>query len=270
MNLFEFVSAEWVEEHLDAPDVLVLDPRSPVRYMAGHPKNAVNAPVMKARDARGNLLPPEELGRWLGAAGLDELRTPVIYDNADGRNAAFLAWILMYLGRTDVRMMETLWEEWVASGREAFYKPVRATPREFYARVRPEFRSRLEDVPAPGAKLVDMRAAEEFSGVLDTEGRPGHIPGAVHLSWQELSNNGHMLAPKEKLEQIFASRGIGAEERVIAYCLTGVRAALGFLALAQLGRSVSLYDGSYAEWAKSGLPVETAISNKEKGDSTHA
>jgi thiosulfate/3-mercaptopyruvate sulfurtransferase len=270
MILFEFVSAEWVEEHLDAPDVLVLDPRSPVRYMAGHPKNAVNAPVMKARDAQGKLLPPEELGRWLGAAGLDERHTPVIYDNADGRNAAFLAWILMYLGRTDVRVMETLWEQWVASGLEAFYRPVRATPREFYARVRPEFRSNLEDVPAPGARLVDMRAAEEFSGELDTEGRPGHIPGAVHLSWQELSNNGRMLAPREKLEKIFADRGFGADEHVIAYCRTGVRAALGFLALTQLGRKVSLYDGSYAEWAKSGLPVESAIANEEKGESNHA
>lgn len=270
MNLFEFVSAEWVEEHLDSPEVLLLDPRSPVRYMAGHPKNAVNAPVTKARDAQGNLLLPEELGRWLGAAGLDESRTPVIYDNADGRNAAFLAWILIYLGRTDVRVMETLWEEWVASGREAFYKPVGPAPREFYVRVRPEFRSKLEDVPAPGAKLMDMRAAEEFSGKMDTEGRPGHIPGAVHLSWQEIACSGRMLAPKEKIAELFAARGIGAEEHVIAYCRTGVRAALGFLALAQLGRSVSLYDGSYAEWAKSGLPVESTISDGNKGESTHA
>ena len=268
--MFEFVSAAWVEKHLDSPDVLVLDPRSPVRYMAGHPKNAVNAPVTKARDAQGKLLPPEELGRWLGAAGLDEQHTPVIYDNADGRNAAFLAWILLYLGRTDVCVMETLWEEWVASGREAFYRPVRPTPREFYLRERAELRSKLEDVPAPGAKLVDMRAAEEFSGELDTEGRPGHIPGAVHLSWQELTSPGRMLAPKARLEEIFGARGLGASDHVIAYCRTGVRAALGFLALAQLGHKVSLYDGSYAEWAKSGLPVEVAESNEKKGERTHA
>jgi len=268
--LFQFVSAEWVEKHLDAPDVLVLDPRSPVRYMAGHPKNAVNLPVTKARDAQGKLLPQEELGRWIGAAGLDERRKPVIYDNADGRNAAFLAWILLYLGRTDVCVMETLWEQWVASGREVFYKPVRPTPREFYARERAELRSKLEDVPAPGSKLVDMRAVEEYSGELDTEGRPGHIPGAMHLSWQEFGAPGHVLAPKEKLAELFAARGVGASDHVIAYCRTGVRAALGFLALAQLGRKVSLYDGSYAEWAKSGLPVESLITTEQKGESTHA
>lgn len=268
--MFQFVSAEWVEKHLDSPDILVLDPRSPVRYMAGHPKNAVNAPVTKTRDAQGKLLPPEELGRWMGAAGLDERHTPVIYDSADGRNAAFLAWILLYLGRTDVCVMETLWEQWVASGREAFYRPVRPTQREFYLRERAELRSKLEDVPAPGAKLVDMRAAEEFSGDLDTEGRPGHIPGAVHLSWQELALQGHVLASKERLEGIFISRGISADDHVIAYCRTGVRAALGFLALAQSGRKVALYDGSYAEWAKSGLPVECRVAKNEKGETTHA
>lgn len=268
--MFEFVSAEWVEKHLDAPDVLVIDPRSPVRYMAGHPKNAVNVPVAKARDAQGKLLPSEELGRWLGAAGLDQRHTPVIYDSADGRNAAFLAWILMYLGRTDVRVMDTLWEQWVSSGREVFYKPVRPTPREFYLRERTELRSKLEDVPASRARLMDMRAAEEFSGELDTEGKPGHIPGAVHLSWQEFGAPGRVLAPKEKLTELFAARGIGAEDHVIAYCRSGVRAAIGFLALAQLGRKVSLYDGSYAEWAKSGLPVECLISTEQKGESTHA
>jgi thiosulfate/3-mercaptopyruvate sulfurtransferase len=269
MTLFQFVSAEWVEKHLDAPDVLLLDPRSPVRYMAGHPKNAVNVPVAKARDAEGKLLPAEELGRWLGAAGLDERRTPVIYDNADGRNAAFLAWILLYLGRPDVHVMETLWEQWVGEGRETFYRPVRPKPSEFFARPREEFRAKLEDVPAPGAKLLDLRAAEEFSGELDTDGRPGHIPGAVHLSWRELASNGQMLAAKEKLEQVFASRGISPEDHVIAYCRTGVRAALGFLALAQLGRKVALYDGSYTEWAKSGLPVECTVSKDEKGEATH-
>jgi thiosulfate/3-mercaptopyruvate sulfurtransferase len=270
MTLFQFVTAEWMEKHLDSPDVLLLDPRSPVRYMAGHPKNAVNVPVTKARDAEGKLLPAEELGRWLGTAGLDERRTPVIYDSADGRNAAFLTWMLVYLGRTDVHVMETLWEQWVSEGREAFYRPVRPTPSEFFGRPRAEFRATLEEVPMAGGRLVDLRAAEEFSGELDTDGRPGHIPGAVNISWKELSGGGRMLAANEKLEQIFASRGISREDHVIAYCRTGVRAALGFLALAQLGRKVALYDGSYAEWAKSGLPVECAAAKDEKGETTHA
>jgi rhodanese-related sulfurtransferase len=51
--MFTFVSADWVQQRLESPDVLLIDPRSPVRYMAGHPKNAVNLPVPKSRDAQG-------------------------------------------------------------------------------------------------------------------------------------------------------------------------------------------------------------------------
>jgi len=35
-----------------------------------------------------------------------------------------------------------------------------------------------------------------------------------------------------------------------------MRAALGYVALQQAGYKIRLYDRSYAEWARSGLPVE--------------
>jgi 3-mercaptopyruvate sulfurtransferase SseA len=35
-----------------------------------------------------------------------------------------------------------------------------------------------------------------------------------------------------------------------------MRAALGYVALRQAGYDIRLYDRSYAEWARSGLPVE--------------
>jgi predicted sulfurtransferase len=64
--MLTFVSAAWVEEHLTSPEVLILDPRSPLRYMAGHPKGAINAPIAKARDASGNLRSiPEPAGEVL-------------------------------------------------------------------------------------------------------------------------------------------------------------------------------------------------------------
>jgi 3-mercaptopyruvate sulfurtransferase SseA len=43
---------------------------------------------------------------------------------------------------------------------------------------------------------------------------------------------------------------------VIAYCRSGPRAALGYMALKAIGCDVRLFDGSYAEWSKAGLPVE--------------
>jgi thiosulfate/3-mercaptopyruvate sulfurtransferase len=256
--MLTFVSAQWVEEHLGSPEVVVLDPRSPLRYTTGHPKGAVNAPIAKARDASGNLLPVAELARWLGSLGLDDHHTPVIYDNADGRSAAMLAWILQYLGRDDVHLMETLWEKWVADGREVFYKPVAAVAREFHAKPRPELRVTTEQVAANAdARLIDFRSRQEYEGKIDNTGRPGHIPSAVNVPSQELAGgNGYILASNETLRDAISAAEIKPGQPAIAYCLLGARAALGFLALAKLGQPVSLYDGSYSQYAKSSNPVE--------------
>jgi 3-mercaptopyruvate sulfurtransferase SseA len=43
---------------------------------------------------------------------------------------------------------------------------------------------------------------------------------------------------------------------VVAYCRSGVRASLTYLAMKQAGYNVRLYDGSYAEWMDSGNSVE--------------
>lgn len=270
--MLTFVSADWVLDHADSPQILVLDPRSPVHYMAGHPKNAINLPISRFRDAEGNLLSSKGLGELLGSAGLAEDRIPVLYDAADGRNAAMLAWILLYLGRPDVHLMDIFWEKWVSEGREVFYRPVAPAARRFTPRIRPELRTTLDsvkkrlgpagDVPN-GARLIDFRSQDEFTGKLDTEDRPGHIPGATNIVWEGLLGvDGKFLATREKLEQLFATRAIHPKDHSVAYCRTGPRAALGFLALIQSGRSASLYDGSFAEWVRNGLPVEQGESTK--------
>jgi thiosulfate/3-mercaptopyruvate sulfurtransferase len=274
MTMFHLVSADWVEQRLDSPQFLFLDPRSPIRYMTSHLKNAVNFPVAKQRDANGRLLPPEELARRLGAAGLNAQHTPVLYDNFDGRNAAFLAWILAYLGRDDVHIMETFWEKWVADKRDVFYRPVQPTPRTFTSNLHPGFRASVEEVQKNrAAKLLDLRTPEEFSGNFEHDPRPGRIPGAANLPCDQIGANGNILGPPQQLDELFATRGIARDSQTIAYCRTGLRAALGFLALTQLGRPVSLYDGSYSEWSAAGLPIENDLEKSEhtteKGESAH-
>lgn len=273
--MLTFVSNDWVAERLDSPGIQILDPRSVLRYTAGHLKNAINVPVAKARNANNHIGSPDDLARWLGAAGVDDRRTPVVYDNADGRNAALLAWMLAYLGRDDVHVMTTFLEKWIDDGREIFYRPIKAAPQTFTARVRPGLRRTLaqvqQDIQSHTApKLIDFRSRDEFTGKVDHDNRPGHIPGAVNIVWEDLAGaNGDILASQNRIEQLLAAQGIAGQDHVVAYCRLGPRAALGFLALAKLGRNVSLYDGSYAEWAQSGSPVETE-ENKPASESKGA
>jgi thiosulfate/3-mercaptopyruvate sulfurtransferase len=253
-----FVSADWVVERIDSPDFLLLDPRRPMKYLQGHLKNAVNLPVFRAFGADGKLLPPDELARWVGAAGLDQQRTPVIYDSPEGQNAAMLAWILEYLGRADAHMLDVFFERWVAEKREVFYKPVETVPRTFIPRVNPQIRVTLDELRSGARdKLIDFRSQEEYTGERDMDGKPGHIPGAMNIVWRDLGGPSQaVLAPREKIEQLLTAAGVSRGDHIVAYCRTGPRAALGYLALRQYGYQVRLYDGSYVEWARSGLPVE--------------
>lgn len=253
-----FVTADWVAARLDSPAILLLDPRRPMKYLQGHLQNAVNLPVFRAFGTDGKLLPPEGLARWIGSAGLDESKTPVLYDSPEGQSGAMLAWILAYLGRTDVYMLEVFYEGWVADKREVFYKPVEAVPRTFTPRVNPQIRVTIEELQRGSrSKLIDFRSKEEYTGERDMDGKPGHLPGAVNIVWRDLVGPSHtVLAPREKIEKLLSAAGVNHDDQIVAYCRSGPRAALGYLALRQYGYAVRLYDGSYAEWAHSGLPVE--------------
>ena len=265
-----FVSADWVAANLDAPGRVLLDPRGPMRYMQGHLQGAVNLPAMRLFDRAGRLLSVYELTEFFGSVGLGNDTALTLYDGGDGRNAAMIAWVLTYLGYTDISIMDLFFEEWAASGRPKFYRPVRPTANQFTPQVNPQVRADLEAVaanlpaaPSAGAagpvKLLDLRSAAEYSGMPDLDERPGHIPGAVNLPWQELVNGSSgYLKPPAALRELLTARNINPPDEVIAYCRSGIRASVGWLALQQLGMTVRLYDGSYLEWSSRGMAVESS------------
>ena len=253
-----FVPIEWVAERLGTAGLVVIDTRSAMRYLQGHLKDAVNLPLRKMLDPQGSLLPSGELGALFGSIGLGDGVKPVIYDGYDGRNAAMIAWTLEYLGRSDVHIMDVVFEKWREQGREIFYRPVPAQSRQFTANVNPAVRASLVDISdAPDLILVDTRSREEYNGETDTDEKPGHIPGAVNIVWQELlGDDGRLLCSQEKARQALDAAKISRNDRIVAYCKVGARAAVGYLAFKQLGYDVRLYDASYAEWEQSGQPIE--------------
>ena len=253
-----FVSADWVEEHINRPGYLIVDPRSAMRYLMGHLRGAVSVPLKKLQDEQARLRQPEELAETFAAAGLGDDVIPILYDGSDGRNAAMHAWILEYLGRDDIHIMDLLYDHWKEQGREVLYRPVSSEASAFTPQVRAAVRASVDDAAEPGsAKLLDTRSAEEYRGEVEIDQRPGHIPGSIHLAWGELAGeDGRLLIEPEKLQQALTSVGISPGDSVIAYCRSGLRASLPYLAMKQAGYDVRLYDGSYVEWMMSGNPVE--------------
>src|ERR1700735_3505983 len=112
----KLVDAAWLLPRLESKEIAVVDPRRPMKYLSGHLPGAINIPMYQAFGADGRLPGPAALAEFLGGggAGLGDSITPVLYDSPEGQNAAMLAWILEYLGRRDVLILDAYYEYWKA------------------------------------------------------------------------------------------------------------------------------------------------------------
>jgi thiosulfate/3-mercaptopyruvate sulfurtransferase len=117
-------------------------------------------------------------------------------------------------------------------------------------------RARLED---PGYILLDARPPAEYSGETPGAevGRPGHIPGARNLFWQDLvrSPEDARLRDEEELRRRFAAAGVEPGQTIVAYCRTGGQSGFLYAVARQLGFTVRLYDGSFVDWSRTDYPV---------------
>jgi thiosulfate/3-mercaptopyruvate sulfurtransferase len=250
---------EWVTERLNRPEFTLVDPRRPMKYLSGHLPGAINIPTYKVFGPDGSLLPPESLARFIGASGFGNEDGAIIYDSPEGQNAAMLAWMLEYLGHADIYVMDAFFEAWKSAGHEVLYKPWRLPERKFIVRPNPIIRAVIDDLrDARGITLIDFRSAEEYTGATAIGGdQPGHIPGAVNVVWRDLcATPQRLLKPPEQIARLLEAAGVKVGARLVAYCRSGPRAALGYLALRQLDADVRLFDGSFAQWSRKGQPVE--------------
>jgi thiosulfate/3-mercaptopyruvate sulfurtransferase len=76
------------------------------------------------------------------------------------------------------------------------------------------------------------------------------MPGATSVPFTELVEDGR-LKPAEKLRELFLTKDIDLEQPITTTCGSGVTAAVIALGLEVAGaQNVSLYDGSWAEYAQ--------------------
>lgn len=251
----------WLAQHIDDPQTRIIDPRPRIKYLQGHIPKALNLPLSEFFDKQNlSLYSHNKSADIIGGAGVDLDSTVVLYDSYDGQSAAMLAWLLEYLGDSQVSILSNYIEGWAKTGGKILYRAVENEPKKFSWKTGPSSRASINEVREKGnAKLLDLRGEDEFYGKISTEPRPGHIPGAANLPWTKLiGEDGNFLKSQSELERVFAKAELNHADQIITYCSNGPRAALGYIALQKSGfKDVRVYDGSFHEWTRrQDLPVE--------------
>jgi thiosulfate/3-mercaptopyruvate sulfurtransferase len=268
MNETPFVSVDWLAQRLSAPDIVVVDGswylptmnRDPqAEYLAGHIPGAVRFDIDTVKDQASplpHMLPrPEEFEQAVGALGIGDGMTIVVYDGAGLFAAPRVRWTFLAFGAGDVRILDGGLPAWRAAGLALEEGAVSRTKRRFTARLNHAAVAAQHDVrralETGRAQIVEARPADRFRGEAP-EPRPGlrsgHMPGSRNVPFGAIVADGRLKEP-EALADIFAQAGVDLDRPVITTCGSGVSAAILSLALERMGRPAqALYDGAWAEW----------------------
>jgi thiosulfate/3-mercaptopyruvate sulfurtransferase len=270
-------STEWLAEHLRDRNVVIVDgslflPRQKrdahAEYLVGHIPGAVFFDVDAVSDHSTELphmLPgARQFGQAVGALGIGDGDTVVVYDSLGLYSAARVWWTFRIFRATNVFILDGGLPKWKAERRLLETGDTKRTPKEFDTEMNVAPVAMLADIRMAltdqSAQIVDARSAERFAGKAP-EPRPGlrsgHMPGSFNVPFDRVLENGR-LASRERIEEAFTSAGVDLDKPIITSCGSGVTAAILTFALESIGRPPKgLYDGSWSEWgARPDLPVE--------------
>ena len=273
------VETDWLAEHLDAPDVVVLEATmhlpgvlrdAAAEFRESHIPGALFFDIEEISDTANPiphmLPPPEKFSSRVRKMGIGDGMRVILYDRTNMSGAARAWWMFRVMGASDVAVLNGGFGKWQAEGRPVQSgEPRRRSERHFTARMNSGLVRDLDDMKSLIAsgrmQILDARAPGRFAGK-DPEPRNvprlGHMPGAKNVPFNELLNpDGTMRSPDE-IRALLSVRTVDLDKPAVASCGSGVTACVIALAYATIGNpTVAVYDGSWVEWSSAeGAPVE--------------
>jgi len=265
-------------------------------YTMGHIPGAIDIDTNSLESTETwNRRKPEELKKLFEAKGITYDTTVILYgrfSNPDNNNpypgssaghlgAIRCAFIMMYAGVKDVRILNGGLQAWTDAGYGLSDEQIQFSPaKDFGATIpaNPELAVDIDEaqqiIQDKDKNLVSVRSWKEFIGKVSGYNyikKTGRIPGAVFgdcgsdaYHMENYRNLDHTTREYHEIEAMWKQAGITPDKHNAFYCGTGWRGSEAFLNAWLMGwPHVSVFDGGWFEWSNKGLPYETGIPEKK-------
>jgi thiosulfate/3-mercaptopyruvate sulfurtransferase len=263
------VSADWVAEHLEDPNVVLIEDTS--AYDRSHISGAIKLDwTTDLQDqVRRDFVSKSQFEALLSEKGVSNDHTVVLYGGNNNWFAAYAFWYFKLYGHGDVKLLDGGRKKWELDAREMNGDVVKLDTTSYTAQEQDtSIRAfRDETIAAIGVKnLVDVRSPDEYAGRLlapahlpqEQSQRAGHVPTSVNVPWSKNANDDGTFKSDADLKALYDEVGFDDSKETIALCRIGERSSLTWFVLHELlgHQSVKNYDGSWTEYGSLvGVPI---------------
>ena len=287
-------------QHFDSSKYIICHAhyRNRDAYLGGHIPGAIDIDTLALESPETwNRRSPEELKETLQKHGITTGTTVVLYgkylspsndDPFPGSAAGHIgaircAFIMMYAGVKDVRVLNGGFQSWKDAGYEISTEDVKRKPvRDFDSEI-PAQPGLAVDLPeakkllkSNDGDLICVRSWSEYIGEVSGYNyieKKGRIPGAIFSNcgsdayhMENYCNLDHTTREYHEIAENWKNSGISRNKHNAFYCGTGWRGSEAFFNAWLIGwPRISVFDGGWFEWSNDpDNPVETGVPEKQK------
>ena len=283
------VTSDWLATQLKNPKLVLLHVGEKPEYDAGHIpgarflelKDISSPPTRDTTKLALEMLPADELRQRLEQLGISDDSRIVIYYGNDWVSPSTRALLTLQYAGLGARasLLDGGLPEW-KKGNRPVTTEVPTAPKPGKLTARPTLPVVVDadfvksHIRTPGYTIVDARNTVYYDGPIQDMSAamghpgpkivPGHIPGSVNIVFESVYDDTNHLLPEARLREMFTQAGVKPNDTVVAYCHVGQQATALLFAAEALGYNVKLYDGSFQDWQRRQLPVESSRKDDAK------
>jgi len=279
------VTSDWLATQLKNPKLVLFHIGEKSEYDAGHVPGArflqlqdISSPMTRDTTALAlEMLPTDQLRERLEQLGISDDSRIVVYFGNDWLSPSTRVLLtLQYAGLgAKASLLDGGMPEW-KKGNRPITTDVPPPPKPGKLTARPTQPIVVDadfvksHIHTTGYTIVDARNTIFYDGPIQEPSAtssmghpmpkvvPGHVPGAVNIVFETVfDDTGHLL-PEARLRELFTQAGVKPNDTVIGYCHVGQQATAMLFGAEALGYDVKLYDGSFQDWKRRDLPIESS------------